>query len=29
MRATVDGTVIVEAPEEQLVRIEGTWFPPG
>lgn len=29
MRATVDGTVIAEAPEEELVRIEGNWyFPP-
>jgi uncharacterized protein (DUF427 family) len=29
MRATVDGTVIAEAPEKQLLRIEGNWyFPP-
>jgi uncharacterized protein (DUF427 family) len=29
MRATVDGTVIAEAPESELVRIEGNWyFPP-
>jgi uncharacterized protein (DUF427 family) len=29
MRATVDGTVIAEAPDEELVRIEGNWyFPP-
>ena len=29
MRATVDGTVIAEAPESDLVRIEGNWyFPP-
>ncbi|MGY1839245.1 MULTISPECIES: DUF427 domain-containing protein [unclassified Modestobacter] len=29
MRATVDGTVLAEAPEEELVRIEGNWyFPP-
>jgi uncharacterized protein (DUF427 family) len=29
MRATVDGTVIAEAPQSELVRIEGNWyFPP-
>ena len=29
MRATVEGTVIAEAPEQELVRIEGNWyFPP-
>ena len=29
MRATIDGTVIAEAPESDLVRIEGNWyFPP-
>jgi len=29
MRATVHGTVIAEAPEGDLVRIEGNWyFPP-
>lgn len=29
MRATVNGTVIAEAPESDLVRIEGNWyFPP-
>jgi uncharacterized protein (DUF427 family) len=29
MRATVDSTVIAEAPESELVRIEGNWyFPP-
>jgi uncharacterized protein (DUF427 family) len=29
MRATIDGTVIAEAPESELVRIEGNWyFPP-
>jgi uncharacterized protein (DUF427 family) len=29
MRATLNGTVIAEAPEEDLVRIEGNWyFPP-
>ena len=29
MRATIDGTVIAEATEEELVRIEGNWyFPP-
>lgn len=29
MRATVDGTVIAEAAESDLVRIEGNWyFPP-
>ncbi|KQV26083.1 DUF427 domain-containing protein [Yonghaparkia sp. Root332] len=29
MKAHVNGTVIAEAPEEQLVKIEGNWyFPP-
>ncbi len=29
MRAMVDGSVIAEAPEDELVRIEGNWyFPP-
>jgi uncharacterized protein (DUF427 family) len=29
MRATLDGTVIAEAPEQDLIRIEGNWyFPP-
>ncbi len=29
MRATIDGTVLAEAAEEDLVRIEGNWyFPP-
>ena len=29
MRATVDGTVIAEATEDELVKIEGNWyFPP-
>lgn len=29
MRATVNGTVVAEAPESELVRIEGNWyFPP-
>ena len=29
MKAVVDGTVIAEAPKEDLVRIEGNWyFPP-
>ncbi|GAB3348698.1 DUF427 domain-containing protein [Modestobacter lapidis] len=29
MRATIDGTVIAEATEDQLIRIEGNWyFPP-
>jgi uncharacterized protein (DUF427 family) len=29
MRATIDGTVIAEATEDELVRIEGNWyFPP-
>ena len=29
MRAVVDGTVVAEAPEEDLVKIEGNWyFPP-
>ena len=29
MRATVDGTVIAEATEDELVEIEGNWyFPP-
>ena len=29
MRATVEDTVIAEAPESELVRIEGNWyFPP-
>lgn len=29
MRASIDGTVIAEATEDQLVRIEGNWyFPP-
>ncbi|MGI3779927.1 MAG: DUF427 domain-containing protein [Janthinobacterium lividum] len=29
MKATVDGTVIAEAPKEDLISIEGNWyFPP-
>lgn len=29
MRATIDGTVVAEAAESDLVRIEGNWyFPP-
>jgi uncharacterized protein (DUF427 family) len=29
MKAVLDGSVIAEAPEEDLVRIEGNWyFPP-
>src|SRR3954462_1878844 len=29
MKAVVDGTVIAEAPQEDLIRIEGNWyFPP-
>ena len=29
MRATIDGTVIAEAPESDLIKIEGNWyFPP-
>lgn len=29
MKAHVNGTVLAEAPEEQLVKIEGNWyFPP-
>lgn len=29
MKAVVDGTVVAEAPEEDLLRIEGNWyFPP-
>ncbi|HEY0240133.1 MAG TPA: DUF427 domain-containing protein [Friedmanniella sp.] len=29
MKAAVDGTVIAEAPEEDLIKIEGNWyFPP-
>lgn len=29
MKATINGVVIAEAPEEDLVRIEGNWyFPP-
>jgi uncharacterized protein (DUF427 family) len=29
MRATIDGTVIAEATEDELVKIEGNWyFPP-
>ena len=29
MRATVNDTVIAEAPQDELVRIEGNWyFPP-
>ncbi|HEV7870831.1 MAG TPA: DUF427 domain-containing protein [Modestobacter sp.] len=29
MRASIDGTVIAEAAEDELIRIEGNWyFPP-
>lgn len=29
MKATLNGTVLAEAPEEELIRIEGNWyFPP-
>ena len=29
MKAIVDGTVIAEAPQEDLIKIEGNWyFPP-
>jgi uncharacterized protein (DUF427 family) len=29
MKAVLDGSVIAEAPEEDLIRIEGNWyFPP-
>ncbi|RYZ25539.1 MAG: DUF427 domain-containing protein [Propionibacteriaceae bacterium] len=29
MKAVVDGTVIAEAPQEDLIKIEGNWyFPP-
>jgi uncharacterized protein (DUF427 family) len=29
MKATIDGTVIAEAPKEDLISIEGNWyFPP-
>ena len=29
MKAVVDGTVVAEAPEQDLIRIEGNWyFPP-
>ena len=28
MRATIEGTVIAEAPEGDLVRIEGNWYFP-
>ena len=29
MKAVVDGTVLAEAPEQDLLRIEGNWyFPP-
>lgn len=29
MKATVNGTVIAEAPQEDLIKIEGNWyFPP-
>jgi uncharacterized protein (DUF427 family) len=29
MRATIDGTVIAEANEDELIKIEGNWyFPP-
>ncbi|GAA5180297.1 DUF427 domain-containing protein [Rugosimonospora acidiphila] len=29
MKATIDGTVIAEAPEAELISIEGNWyFPP-
>jgi uncharacterized protein (DUF427 family) len=29
MKAVLDGTVIAEAPDEDLIRIEGNWyFPP-
>ena len=29
MKAVVDGTVIAEAPKEDLIKIEGNWyFPP-
>ncbi len=29
MQATIDGTVVADAPESDLVRIEGSWyFPP-
>ncbi|HEV7957663.1 MAG: hypothetical protein JWL94_1768 [Microbacteriaceae bacterium] len=29
MKATVNGTVIAEAPKEDLIKIEGNWyFPP-
>jgi uncharacterized protein (DUF427 family) len=29
MKATIDGTVIAEADDDQLVKIEGNWyFPP-
>jgi uncharacterized protein (DUF427 family) len=29
MKATWNGTIIAEAPQEQLIRIEGNWyFPP-
>jgi uncharacterized protein (DUF427 family) len=29
MKAVVDGTVIAEAPQEDLIKVEGNWyFPP-
>jgi uncharacterized protein (DUF427 family) len=29
MRATLDGTVLAEAPQDHLIKIEGNWyFPP-